>query len=536
MSFADMVALQLDLSEDRLEAYIEERQVQELLLGIHFLNLPMEKLHRVTRLPSTLQRLELDFARIALLFVLGHERALREEDGFSEIGEDEEAVQTFFELWQEKTIAEDIPLQPTLVDGETSTLKSTILGSEVVIEMPNNEASFGVAESILSTMEAFLSTCDDREAFPYRESVAITVTPSAKLQGSPQIVFPDTDSSPIEVTHPVEMSFTTVEERQAFLEWLEESLLQIACRMLMIQDAEAWVEQVINQERGFSRALKFGDNLTLNRSVLGRAPKIRLEDWLEQDDQNYEVLRDKPWRTGKTTKESNSMESVQFSSDSPPANLLDRERLKHTEQRVLTPIDTRLWNRAQWRGTVFEWSPDPGNPPILAIGFEDEEAGQEIFRAWRDRWGSTDENDFIRVAIITGLSEQRPAEYAVAIGPNLRHVVKDGQKAFWLLSRINRMSASSSTNLSNFVKAYRAAGIFFLAPVLLSSSRNIVGAPSRQFAIAKRHLDIREAWQIGENDPDTSVLNEDDEPIIPEGVTDPPVDRALTRIRTRRER
>ena len=45
---------------------------------------------------------------------------------------------------------------------------------------------------------------------------------------------------------------------------------------------------------------------------------------------------------------------------------------------------------------------------------------------------------------------------------------------------------------------------------------------SAQFSIAKRQLDIREAWRIGENDPDRAALLEDDEPIVPAGVKDPP--------------
>lgn len=56
--------------------------------------------------------------------------------------------------------------------------------------------------------------------------------------------------------------------------------------------------------------------------------------------------------------------------------------------------------------------------------------------------------------------------------------------------------------------------------------------PSAQFALAKRQLDIREAWQIGENDPDLVALDEDDDPIVPEGVTDPPVNKALMQKRS----
>lgn len=535
ISLSNLVAAQLDLPEDRLEVLDEESAIQEGVLGIHFLNLPVNALSNVTRLPNTLQELGLDLARIALLFVLGHEHVLLEEE-FLEDYRDAETVQSFFELWQDQPAAEDIPLQPTLVDGTTSTLRSTILGSEIFIETPDNEVSFGIAESLLSTLEAFLSTCDDREAFPYRERVTIVVSPPAQFHGTPQITFPDYESGSILITPPAEICFKTASERQDFMEWLRETLLQIACSMLMIRATEGWAEQVIGKERGLSRALTSGNSLALTRSLFGEPVKVRLSDWIKQDAQNYEVLRDRPWRTEKTANESNSMESVKFSSDSPPANLFDRERLKHTDQRVLTPIDTPLWNQAQWRGTVFEWSLDPGNPPILAIGFENGEAGNEIFRAWKGRWGNIDKDNMIRVVIITGFSERKPADYAVAIGPNFRHMAEAGKKAVRAVSRINRMSPTSSANLDNFVAAYRDTGIFFLAPVLLSTSKQIVGVPSRQLAIAKQQLDIREAWQIGENDPDRVALLEDDDPIIPAGVTDPPVNKALASIRTMRER
>ena len=427
ISLSDLVAAQLDLPGDRLEAFNEEKRIQEGVLGIHFLNLPLEALSTVTRLPSTLQKLGLDSARIALLFVLGHEHALREE-GFFEDEKDAETEQAFFELWQDQPAAEDIPSQPTLVDGETSTLKSTILGSEIVVETPNNVVSFGIAESLLSTLEAFLSTGDVREAFPYRERVTIVVTPSAQLQGMPKINFPNTDSSPIEVKHPAEMCFATAAERQDFMEWLKESLLQIACRLLMIRDVEGWAKQVISQERGFSRALTSGNSLTLSRSVFGEPVQICLSDWITQEeDPNYDVLRDTPWRAEKPKNTGDPMEPLKIGDGPPPADMIDNERLKHTDRRVLSPIDVPLWDRAQWKGTAFVWSEIPDEPPMLAIGFEDGEAGQAIFRAWKDRWGSADMDNMIRVAIITGLSERNPAMYSVVIGPYLRQLMSDGE-------------------------------------------------------------------------------------------------------------
>ena len=482
---ASSVASHLNLTEDQQIAYTEELQMQEWVLGIHLLNLPLEALSSVTRLPDTLQRLGCDSTRMALLFALGHELILREEGYISE-NEDEEAVQTFFEQWQDQPAAKDIASRPMLVDGKTSVLKSTILGSELVVETPNNVTSFSIAESLLGALEAFLSTSDEQYVFPHRESMTIVITSSTQLEGTPQVRFPENDSSRVEVSHPADLVFTTVADRQNYMEWLQENLLQIACRMLVIPDVEAWLEQVGGQESGFSRAMTLGDTLILNRNVFGETPRMRLTDWMDQNDKSYVVLRDRPWRTEKAASADDLMEPPKFGSGSPPTDLTDKEQLKHTDRSILSPIDIPLWNQANWRGTLFVCFPD--TPPILAIAFEDGEAGKAIFRAWKDRWGGVDEEDALRVVIITGLSKQNPAEYAVVVGPNLQHMAEKKKKVVMFVSRINRMTPNTSTNLDNFVEAYKKMEKFFLAPVRISASGEILKMPSAQFAIAKKQL------------------------------------------------
>lgn len=532
ITFTDFIAAHLDLTEEALEAYFEERQMQEWLLGGHFLNLPVQELPSVTRLPDSLQRLGLGDAWVALLFALGHEQELRNVV-FLEDEENLEVFQSLFEHWQDQSAAREVPASPNLVEGETSTFKSNILGTEIIVETPNNETSFGIAESLLSTLEAFLSTSVEFDVAPFHERITIVVASSTQPQGVPQIKFPETDSSRVEVIHPADFDFKTAATRQDFLKWLQKTLVQISSRKFMIRDAETWLDQVAGQEHGFSRALNFGDGLTLNRNVFGKSPKICLSDWLEQDDQIYEVLRDRPWREERTGGASTLME---FGSDPPPSAMFDMSMLKHTDRRMLSPIDVPLWDRAKWNGTLFVWTEPLDAPPILAIGFKDSEAGQAIFSKWKDKWGDEDVDNMIRVAIITGLSERNPTTYSVAIGPDSRRVANDENKVFMFLSRMNRMTPETSENLDKFVAAYKEMGSFLLAPVWLDANRRILGALSIQLAIAKKQLDIREAWEIGENDPDIFVLYEDDDPIIPAGVTDPPVNRALARIRTMRGR
>jgi hypothetical protein len=48
-------------------------------------------------------------------------------------------------------------------------------------------------------------------------------------------------------------------------------------------------------------------------------------------------------------------------------------------------------------------------------------------------------------------------------------------------------------------------------------------------------LIVRPAWQVGENDPESVGLSIENEPIIPDGITDPPVYAVLKRIGERRK-
>ena len=328
MTFASLVASNLNLSEEQKKAYTKEQWNQEAVLGIHFLSLPFETLSFVERLPDTLERLGLIDARMALLFVLGHEQRLRDEGSIS-TSEDSNAVHAFFELWQDQPAAQDIAPQPVLADGATCFLKSIILGSELVVETPNNVISVGIAESLLGALEAFLATSDEQDVRPHREQVRIVIKGSHQLTGRPQLRFPDdAGSGRAEIVHPVDMVFTTADERHNYVKWLQDSLIEIACRILSIHDPQVWLEKIAGQERGFSRALAFGDALTLYTNVFGKTARIRLTDWLETDAQSYAVLRDGPWRKVKPSSPDRPMKSPKFASGPPPADMRDTAQLK----------------------------------------------------------------------------------------------------------------------------------------------------------------------------------------------------------------
>ncbi len=523
ITLSDNIASNLNFTEERLSAYTAERWEQEIVLGIHFLNVPLDKLVEVTHLPTTLERLGLERARMALLWALGHEQELREH-GYIPATEDADAVQTLFEHWGDQPIAEDMAASPLLMEGTASVLTSTILGSELAIETPNNLVSLGLAESILGALEAFLSTSDEEDVFPHRERMTIVITPSTQLTGTPQVRFPEDDGNRVEIVHPADFRTATLTEHQAYMKWLQENIMEIACRILAIPDPKAWVDKVAGQERGLSRALTLGDALIMDSNLFGSTPQILLTDWLEKEGEGYPLLRDDPWRKARTDP---NLQSSKFGVHPPP--LIDKQQLKHTDRQVRSPIDIPVWDRAKWRGIVVMCFED--GPPVLALAFEDRDAGRSIFRTWKDRWGDVDKNDALRLTIVTGVSKKNPAAYSVLVGPSLQHLPEDEKKLVTFVSRFQRMSPNTSTNLDNFLKSYRNTGVFFLAPAWMSKDGQLLGEPSFELSILKRDIFIRQAWNIGENDPDISCLNETDEPIVPANVIDPPFIKALRKKR-----
>ena len=227
MNLADLVASRLGLSVDQQDEYVEQRQTQEAVLGIHFLNLSSEQLHDAARLPDALERLGLAIARMALLFSLGQDRVLRDE-GYIPVDEEPNAVQRFFEQWRDQPATQDIAPTPTLGAGATTLLRSTILGLELVVEAPNNVISLGVAESILGALEAFLATSDEDDVLPYRERTTIMIRSSDQLGGIPQFRFLD-ESDRIEIVHPTNLAIERPGSRD-YMEWLREASSN-ACRM-----------------------------------------------------------------------------------------------------------------------------------------------------------------------------------------------------------------------------------------------------------------------------------------------------------------
>lgn len=512
----------------------QEAMLLQAVLSIHFLNVPFSRISALEQLPDALARLDLEMPRLAVLYALGHEKRVNEE-GFAESPKSPKDMLDYFERWRDQPAREDLPSEPSLNEGPRALVRSIILGAEFVVDCPNDVAAIGVAESLLGAMEAFMATSDEQDIFPHAEKTVIRVRKAKEQATGPSFNWLDNVAGVhAEIVTGESIDFQDKEALTQFTDFLCETTLAIAARQFIIRDVEAWMKKVAGEERGLARAAMLGNLVVIGQSLFGSDAKVRLSDLLGVNDKHYDCLRDQHWRPNRPgAKRDISREPIKSGDGPPPEALMDTSQRKHTQRKVVSPIDIPVWDKARWGGTCYGW--DDRQPPFMGLMFRDLEAGKKIFTGWHNRWGREDAEDALRVTIVTGIYKSNPHHYGVIVGPNIDHVTADFRSGdtVSMISRINRMTPATSENLTNFLKAFNKFDAFFLMPAQLPSSSQSTPEIEFKFALRKRHLHIRPAWQIGENDHDVIALDDDEDPFIPDGVVNAPVIKAIAARRGR---
>lgn len=510
----------------------EETTFMHAVFGMHFLNVTFNRLSALEQLPDALQRLGLDIPRTAVLYALGHEKRVNEE-AFPKDPKSPAELRDFFEKWQSQPAAQEMPTEPTLNEGPRTTLRSIILGAEFVIDCPNDPTSVGVAESLLGAMEAFLSTSDEEDLLPHAERTVIRLRKVKEQATGPTFDWVEgTAGVHAEILTCERVAFDDAEALAQFTDFLCETTATVAARCFIIRSPEEWLTRVAGDERGLARATMLGNVLAIGRNLFGSDAKVRLTDWIDADDKYYDCLRDQCWRPSTLAVAGSSPQGpAKRGEGPPPKELFDTSQRKHTERRVLSPINVPIWDQAGWGGTLYGWSGSA--PPFMGLMFRNMEAASRIFAEWSTRFGQADKDNDLRIAIITGISKANPTHYAVIVGPNIDRIERTLgiSKTFVLVSRVNRMTPETNKNLDAFLKEFDKYGAYYLMPVKLPDKPGEVpDLESRQYLL-KGHIYVRPAWQIGEHDYDMVALDVDEDPVIPDGITDAPVLKAMARKR-----
>ena len=295
--------------------------------------------------PYPLERLGLPNARIALLKALGHEDTLREE-GSIPASETEQEIGKFFEDWAQQREKSGLPEKPEFSLHDTVELSSVVIGCTFSVFAGNDPTAVAIAESFLGAVESLLSTSLEHRMLPKVDRLQIIARQSSEHSGLPTLSFETVlGQRQVVITQGTTLDFSSRKELEAYPEWLSRTVLELATAVFSISNPEDRAEQVLGEERGFARAITFSNVPLMTGSVFGSRPKIRADDWIWDGDRSYPLKCDEALPA--PPKPSAPATPLKFGEGEPPPELLDRSKLRHSDMRVMSLIDTTKWNQAK---------------------------------------------------------------------------------------------------------------------------------------------------------------------------------------------
>lgn len=524
---ADLLASAAKLTDKALNTFIEMRWNQDAVLGISLLRAKQEELRYLQYLPDVLERLGLELSRLALLYALGYEERLRSE-GLIPEGETTEQVQEFFAKFAKQPATADLPERLVGTVGKAR-FRSNVLGCRLEFIIEDDNESIFLAERILAAVEALLATSLSENVLPFREQFVVRVERSNRVKDTPELTIDEEAGSAV-LRHKGSILIAADSEGDWFLNTIAHLTSQIVTTP---DEPDGYFTRVFGEQLGLSRALNFTDTSVPIANVLGASAKLRLADWnLQGGPKAYICKRIAPWYEGLAAEHAfDTAQRPEVGSGLPPKELYDRSSRKHSARRVSSVINQALWDKAKWKAVAYVWSADPYEPPCIALGFRNGEAGKAIFHELIAKCGSNDREDRIRISIITGVNKAIPSKYGVLIGSNLLVDAELGEATEIVsISRVHHMDGTNPTSLKMFQDRFERTGRFWLMAADWPSDQS---KPSLYgtTAILKKTIRIAPAWQVGENDPDSPAIERDDEPIIPVTVANAPILQLLERRR-----
>jgi hypothetical protein len=531
------IQVALSLSEEDSKELHKELQAIDRVLGILILRTAYEDWVLLTRLPDLLSTVGLEMSRAAALFMLGHEDKVR-----AEYGTKDDDLNYFASEWLAAPAAQDLPKLPLWHFG-TTTMTTVILGCHIEVVARGGTTSALLSESIIGFFEAFYSTAiRTTKLLSPREKLVIEVRQSdaAKPPFVHRHVEDNYGETMLIVTHPVSTATNLIGEG------FERQMMDLFTRVtyeLQLSAEQQDFEEMFAKYRAQDRAYHVARSILCVTNILGDSPPGRADDWIQDNTlEQFPCVRTEAWLpmiVEPAPVAYSPQAATTFSAPTSPEHIFGADAIQHRDMRVMSPIILPLWDKAKWKGMGVTLPQTPGElvPPVMALAFENYNAGQKIFRGWRKKVGAENQDGWIGVTVITGIRRENPLDYRVAIGISESYIRTSmaGKRLFTTVYRMHDMTPSSSHNLDVLRNHFRNAGFVFLMPVAFNPASLGIEMTRENFELSVKlsHLEFIPAWQVDGTSPLIAAMSGITDPVLPPGVTEAPFMQALERFRKR---
>lgn len=490
---------------------ISRDQLTDACFSVRLLNTFGQE-QRMSYLPKVLEEMGLFLSQNACLYILGHTADILSGYKSSAITT-EEQLDNFFRLAANQPFRDQMVFETEFQDSVQLSISTTILGCRISIIHPGHTECMLIAEALMALLEGALGTSVG-QLFPHSETLTIEIVMKNDVDVC-HIQSNETKSIIILEFHPD--AFLN-KNREKLRERIMSFFAHVLSRYLIPKDLNGYIRALFEKEELNERLALVLDHPTFIKNILGDSPKLTFADW-KNIDQATEIIRKKPLNVA-ANEPKKSKQTIDFGN-------VDLETLTHGQFQVRSLITIPLWDAAKWKGVVIFGD---GGFIGLSLAFSNIQKGREIFQDWRTKVGQTDVQESIGIYIIKGVSKHNPSWYRVIVSGALENGDFESGKLIVSTSRIHEMNPKESKNLDLFEREYSRMGKFLFCPSELQENGTV--ELLTELAIIKTKIIIKYAWQIGLADIEQAAIYEDDDPMIPDGVTIPPVMEVIKKKKT----
>lgn len=479
-----------ELAEKRLLEF-------DMVLASQIINFTPVELERASGLLDVLTGLGLQHSCITLLYALGHEHLLRQQGTIPPEMSPEE-IEEFYTLLASQP-ASDILRNPVIFNElGPQVYTSTVLGILVEVHHQGSESASLAAEAVLGSIEALFATTVELGALPHTETFTVMIEESATAS-VPSFVL-NQERMIATVCWPIGLLPGAYGKQKEIREMLVDLSGTVFVATCAVKDMDAKIKKFFSDDAVLHRIAMIAMT-TNSRLRLFKNGISRLSDWTKLSETSFALQPSRPNIIRRKLKPQKDSKEI---NDNPADNLVGKFPFKdHRAFSVRSIIDTYFWDRAGWTGTAFaDWGPP--YPPAIALVFTNRDVGRKIFERWRERFGQSDEQEDIYLAIVRSISTEYPAHYRVLITSRPQSEDEFSRQPFMIAGRMNTMHAESDANLVHFLETYGKARCYTILPAILKDT----GEPEFIFdlAILKRNLSVKAVSEICPNDIEMMAL------------------------------
>lgn len=483
---------------------------------------PYEKIVRLRKFPSYLEKRGLDWAAIVCRYELG----IYDEGILACNNGSKDEYDKFMKELCNKPTDLQIRYSPWYGFEQHCELKSRVMGCEFIVHTNNKAFNIEFATSLLASIECLLGT-----GFPngLNSLIGHFEIKLKSVEGNSFFIdFDYSKDNPLHMEIRIcESGFTEILSTQKLY---SKKVLQIisiiVAEMLRCNDDFNTLKQLIESDDVIIRTDLFAHSLFYGFTTFGSDAFSyeALTDGLDEEPLNRKC-KIQMYAPATKAKENLAEKKIHFGI--PPEF---SERVISNDS-IFTDdiINVSLWEQGKWKGVVYGF--EPNKLPVLSLLFENKK-GLDIFQEWIDKIGQFDEEDIIGIRIIEEIDKKHPYWYRVCIGSNLMSGIADGKNHVFISKiRLHTMNPANNINLSNFKLSLQKEIKFYLFPSLVVNG-NVEFHFEKRILKNRKSLQVLKAYEINENDILSEIaIMPSDQPIIPSDKRGCDLEKILKRKR-----